>query len=157
MRDYFADQKTLKDVEIILGLIFNVVIPITMFLCFFSLSASMSANLYEQSKEIGVLRAIGFEYKSIVKLYTYEAFILVVSSSILGVFIGTFIGWIMILQQGMFLQLPLPFIFPTSQVLQITCFSIFCAFLATYGPTKSLVKQPIAKIFRSSWSAKCDL
>lgn len=61
MRDYFADQKTLKDVEIILGLIFNVVIPITMFLCFFSLSASMSANLYEQSKEIGVLRAIGFE------------------------------------------------------------------------------------------------
>jgi len=42
-------------------MIFNVIIAITMFLCFFSLSSSMTANLYEQSKEIGVMRAIGMK------------------------------------------------------------------------------------------------
>jgi len=43
-----------------LELIFNVVISITMFICFFSLSSSMTGNLYEQVKEISVMRAIGF-------------------------------------------------------------------------------------------------
>lgn len=39
--------ESLADVQVILDIIFNIVIPITMFLCFFSLSSSMSANLYE--------------------------------------------------------------------------------------------------------------
>ena len=33
-----------------------------MMLCFFSLLASMMANINEQNKEIGVLLAIGLEY-----------------------------------------------------------------------------------------------
>ena len=43
-----------------LEMIFNVVIAITMFICFFSLSSSMTGNLYEQCKEISVMRSIGF-------------------------------------------------------------------------------------------------
>jgi hypothetical protein len=54
------DEATLMDIDTILSIIFGFVIPITMFLCFFSLSASMTANLYDQGKEIGILRAIGF-------------------------------------------------------------------------------------------------
>jgi ABC-type antimicrobial peptide transport system permease subunit len=76
-------------------MIFNIIIVITMFLCFFSLSSSMSANLYEQTKEIGVLRAIGLKKTRIILLYIYEAFILVVASSLLGIFIGTLIGFTM--------------------------------------------------------------
>lgn len=60
IKDIIEDQSSLKDVELILSTIFGVIIPITMFLCFFSLSSSMSANLYEQCKELGILRAIGF-------------------------------------------------------------------------------------------------
>jgi ABC-type antimicrobial peptide transport system permease subunit len=55
----------------------------------------MSANLYEQTKEIGVLRAIGLKKTRIILLYIYEAFILVVASSLLGIFIGTLIGFTM--------------------------------------------------------------
>ena len=66
-----------------------------MFLCFFSLSSSMSANLFEQAKEIGILRAIGFRNVRIVMLYTYEAFILVVASSLMGMFVGVSVGWSM--------------------------------------------------------------
>ena len=49
-----------KIVSLILDAIFNVIIGVTMFLCFFSLAANMSANMIDQTKEIGVLRAIGF-------------------------------------------------------------------------------------------------
>ena len=73
--------------------IFNVVIAITMFICFFSLSSSMTGNLYEQVKEIAVMRSIGFSKGVIMKLFIYEAFILVLSSSFSGVVIGTWVGW----------------------------------------------------------------
>ena len=64
-----------------------------MFICFFSLSSSMSGNLYEQCKDIAIMRAMGMEKTMITKLFIYEAFILVVASSISGVVIGTCVGY----------------------------------------------------------------
>ena len=66
-----------------------------MFLCFFSLMASMTANLFSQTKEIGVLRAIGITSYRIKLMYFYEALILVLSSCFLGVIIGMTVGYTM--------------------------------------------------------------
>ena len=63
----------------ILNIIFSIVIAFVMFLCFFSLSSSITANMLEQRKEIGVLRAIGFKKSRIYFLYIYECFILIFS------------------------------------------------------------------------------
>ena len=68
-----------------------------MFLCFFSLVASMSANILDQAKEIAVLRALGMTRGRIILIYIYEAFLLVFASSMLGIFIGTLVGWTMVL------------------------------------------------------------
>ena len=68
-------------------------------LCFFSLSSSMSANLMEQVKEISVLRAIGNTKTMITLLFMYEAFVLVLSSSMIGMIVGFAIGYTMALQQ----------------------------------------------------------
>lgn len=57
----------------------------------------MSANLMDQTKEIGVLRAMGFTKTRIKMLYFYEAFILVIVSCSLGVMIGTIVGFTMVL------------------------------------------------------------
>jgi len=84
--------------------VFMVAIAIMMFLSFFSLSASMSANLYDQTKEIGVLRAIGVTKLRITLLYFYEALILVFSASLLGITIGTVVGYTMKLQMDLFLD-----------------------------------------------------
>jgi ABC-type antimicrobial peptide transport system permease subunit len=80
-RDVIAELEDLENVQFILKVIFAFIIAITMFLCFFSLSASMGANLYTQAKEIGVMRAIGVSKFYIVRIYVYEAFILVFSSA----------------------------------------------------------------------------
>lgn len=96
----------------ILDIIFNIIIAITMFLCFFSLSSSMTANLYDQAKEIGVMRAMGLSKRRIIALYVYEAFVLVMASSLLGVMIGTMVGFSMTLQQILFTDIPLFFYFP---------------------------------------------
>lgn len=80
-----------------ISLLFTVLIMITMFLCFFQLSTSMSANIFEQSKEIGVLLSLGFTRTRIVMLYSYESFILVMASSMLGVLVGTIAAFTMVL------------------------------------------------------------
>ena len=63
----------------------------------------MSANLFEQAKEIGILRAIGFTSWRICVLYFYEALILVFASCLLGICIGVIIGVTMVMQQDLFL------------------------------------------------------
>lgn len=74
---------------------FDIIIALTMFLCFFALSANMSANLLEQTKEIGVLRSIGVTKMRIRMLFFYEAMILVLSSATTGVMIGMVVGYTM--------------------------------------------------------------
>lgn len=133
-----------------LEMIFNVVISITMFICFFSLSSSMTGNLYEQVKEISVMRSIGFPKGVIMKLFVYEAFILVVSASFSGVVIGTLVGWGMTLLRSMFVGMPTPLTFPQNEFVFILTTSIICAFLSTYSPSKALMAKSIPDIARST-------
>merc|ERR1711981_1221525 len=120
---------TMDQVTVILDTIFNVIIVITMMLCLFSLASSMSANLLDQTKEIGILRAMGFTKARIKLLYFYEAFILVMASCLLGVMIGTIVGFTMVLQQVVFTSIPVFFYFPWTQFLLIMAMSQLCAFL----------------------------
>ena len=119
-----------------------------MFLCFFSLSASMTTNILEQSKEIAVLRAMGFSKGRLVFLYIYEAFVVVLSASFLGILIGVIVGWTMTMQRSLFTDIPLQFFFPTLQFLVILGVSIVCAVLAVLTPSRAIVGKQIAQIFR---------
>lgn len=62
----------------------------------------MSANIIEQSKEISILRSIGINKNSMIVLYIYEAFVLVFSSSFMGLIIGTLVGFTMTMQRALF-------------------------------------------------------
>ena len=111
--DKAYDQgSTTTKVKKILDKVFYGLISVTMFLCFFSLCASMSANLYEQKKEVGILRAMGFTKYRVRALYFYESLVLVLSSCTLGVLIGTVVGYTMLLQFNLFLHANVEPFFP---------------------------------------------
>jgi ABC-type antimicrobial peptide transport system permease subunit len=110
----------------------------------------MGANLYTQAKEIGIMRAIGVSNSYIIRIYVYEAFILVISSAFQGFCIGLFIGYLITDQQATFLQLPLSIQLPTTEVIQILIISIICAFISTYGPTKRIISKSIPDMWRSN-------
>ena len=95
--NYFDNKATQDEITKILDWIFNIIIVITMILCFYSLCSSMSANLLDQTKEIGILRAMGFNSGRIAFVYFMEAFILVMSSCICGIMIGTTVSLTMVL------------------------------------------------------------
>ena len=98
MNRSYEDKEGMQKTLNILNNIFGIAIAVMMFLCFFSLTASMTANLYDQSKEIGILRAMGVAKNRIRLLYFYEALILVFASCMLGVFVGIAMGFTMVLQ-----------------------------------------------------------
>lgn len=131
----YEEAESTEQVKQILDLVFMVTIAIMMFLCFFSLSASMSSNLYDQSKEIGILRSMGVTKIRIKLLYFYEALVLVFSASFLGIMIGVFVGFTMKLQMDLFLNQETDFYFPWLQTAEIFCLSLICAFFSTFGPT----------------------
>ena len=83
-----------------LNVTFDIIIGITMMLCFFALSANMQTNIYEQKKEIGVLRALGMTRVRVILLFFYEAIVLVLSSSVLGIITGVIVAQTMCLQQA---------------------------------------------------------
>ena len=93
----YSAADSVSKIKKILDDVFYGLISVTMFLCFFSLCASMTANLYEQKKEVGILRAMGFTKYRVRALYFYESLVLVLSSCTLGVLIGTAVGYTMLL------------------------------------------------------------
>lgn len=148
IRKAYVDEDTNADVLKIVDIVFYVTIGIMMFLCFFSLVASMTANIYDQTKEIGVLRSIGITTGKIKRIYFYEALILVLSSCILGILIGMTVGYTMVLQQNMFLGTSTDVFFPWTQVVQVLGLSLICAFFSTFGPATHVLNQSISQIMR---------
>jgi len=143
-----GDTETTSKVSHILNIVFNIITALTMFMCFFALSANMSANLWNQSKEIGVLRAMGFTSWRIKMLYFYEATVLVLASCMMGIIVGCFVAYTFILQQSLVLQVPTSFFFPWQQFLIVFVASFICAIFSTFGPVGMLTKLPISQIFR---------
>jgi ABC-type antimicrobial peptide transport system permease subunit len=94
------------------------------------------------------MRAIGLTKYRVVLIYVYESFVLVFSSSLLGVAVGTLVGFTMALQRIMFLAIPLQFYFPSTELLAIALVSLVCALLSTLSPAIGLVRKEIASIFR---------
>ena len=108
----------------------------------------MSANLLEQAKEISVLRAIGNSRRFIIMIYIMEAFVLVLSSSFIGLIVGWCIGYSMALQQTLFTQLPLQFVFPWPLLIAIIFTSVLTAIMSTWLPAYRMLKREIAQLMR---------
>ena len=96
------------------------------------------------------MRSIGVTNWMIRRLYFYEAFVLVMSACILGMFTGVVIGCTMMAQSEAFTNIQLHFIFPWHQFFVVMGLSLLFAFFATFGPTTQITRKQIATIFRSN-------
>ena len=135
--------------DAVMALIFDSATYIAMGLCLFSLMASMYTNIYEQSKEIAIVRAMGLSSFSIIRIYTYEAFVLVLAASLLGMCIGALMSATMSAQRVLFTQLPVSVPFPWTLVVMVLVGSVLCALVASCMPARQLMNKKIASIMRT--------
>eukprot|EP01114_Cavostelium_apophysatum_P013966 TRINITY_DN3496_c0_g1_i1.p1 TRINITY_DN3496_c0_g1~~TRINITY_DN3496_c0_g1_i1.p1 ORF type:complete len:1078 (-),score=280.91 TRINITY_DN3496_c0_g1_i1:34-3267(-) len=140
-----ATQRAYLGVQIMFYF-FTFAIAVAMTICYFSLMSSMYTNIHEQTKEIGVLRVLGTTKGWIYRIYIYEAFILVFSSSLLGTAIGTVAGWTMSIQRALWTQMPIAFVFPWQLTLVIFALSIIFSFLTSFRPIRVLMKLEVVRL-----------
>lgn len=146
--DYDADASALDIPKQALELVFSFTTVVAMTVSFFSLVSSMTSNIHEQSKEIAIMRALGMSRAWMYRVYIYESFVLVMASSFLGIIIGYILGLAMTLQQSLFTQLPIPFIFPWYLLAAVLLFSMVLSVGASYFPIHRFMLMEVVKLFR---------
>ncbi|ORX36181.1 FtsX-domain-containing protein [Piromyces finnis] len=130
-----------EDVRTILNYAFSVITVAFSLIAFFSLSNIMYMNIMEQKQEIGILRSLGVNRFSLIKIYIYEGFTILMSAGILGIIVGYILGITIMKQRTEFIHIPLSFSFPYILILVVVGCCIVSAILATIGPLLSLSKQ----------------
>lgn len=140
--DIESSMEDLNDAGNILNIFFIFTQVMILIICFFSLMSSMTTNVLSSSKEIGILLCMGMSHFQIYRVYVFEAFVLVISSGILGFIVGIVVGYTMQLQNMMFTQLEMPFAFPWVQLLIVVGVGLLSAIAASCGPVGFLLGQP---------------
>ncbi|CBZ37660.1 hypothetical protein, conserved [Leishmania donovani] len=139
IRDATSDMATAGKV---LNLFFIVAEIMILVICFFSLMSSMTTNVLDSSKEIGVLLCLGMSHFQVYRVYVWEAFVLVVSSGVMGLIVGLVVAYTMQLQNILFTQLPLPFPFPYIQLAILVVMGLVSALASSISPVAYLLGLP---------------
>jgi len=126
--------------------LFAVLAVVVMFLCFFSLLASVATNIREQQREIGVLRAVGLSPSRLARVYSHEATLLVAAAALLGTGVGTASAWAFAQQRSLFTGLPLALVFPWTIVIAVVIASFVCGLLASCAPARAAGSERITKL-----------
>jgi len=146
--EYYGNAKNGEEVEMV-NLFFSIITALCMSISYFSLSSSMYININEQVKEIGILRSMGISKWWIIRIYIYESIVLILTSCMMGVCIGTFLGWAMVEQRKLITQLPLPLQFPWTLLMLVFVFSIILGTISSFSPIRKLLNNPVVKLLRS--------
>lgn len=146
--DYREQMEPFEVANRAISYFFTFTTVVAMAISFFSLMSSMYTNIREQTKEIGVIRALGIPKSWVYRIYIYEAFLLVVASSLLGIIIGTVTSYTMNSQQSLFTQLPLAFKFPFVLLATVLTCSVLFALLSSWSPIKVVLNNRIVQILR---------
>ena len=146
---FFNDMKENIDrITYLIYTVFYVVNTIVLFFCFFNLTASMTINIFDQKKEIAIMRSLGMKKRHVIFIFVCEAIILILSSSIIGTVIGSLISYTMSLQWQMFTTINVSYSIKISNLIYIIIFSILGGILSTIIPACRMLSTPIASLVK---------
>jgi putative ABC transport system permease protein len=92
-RDQFV-QAPLDDLNPIIYLLYAL-LAMSVIISLFGIVNSLVLSIFERTREIGMLRAIGLSRRQTRRMVRYESVITSVIGGILGTVVGLFFGWVM--------------------------------------------------------------
>ena len=141
-------KERLNTISNIVYNIFYTVSTIVLFFCFFNLTASMTINIFAQKKEIAIMRALGMKKTHVIFVFVSEAIILILTSSIIGTFIGSLISYTMGLQWEMWTYTSVEFNLKIGMLIFVIIFSIIGGILSTILPARKMLDTSIPQLIR---------
>jgi len=141
----------------VINVFFSITLDATIIICLFGLLSSSYSTIIERKKEVGIIRTLGLKGKEIVRLFTIESLIILMSSGTVGVISGTvgvIVGWItsLLLSMSMNLMSGLPNIpvFPLSDTIIIFSLSIIFTLIGIKLLLRKSRKKNIVDIYRET-------
>jgi putative ABC transport system permease protein len=91
--EYRETQRQL--VNQILGLV-TALLGLSIFIALFGIVNTLALSVFERTREIGLLRAVGLSRRQVRSMVRWEAVIIAVFGAVLGTVVGIFFGWAMV-------------------------------------------------------------
>ena len=94
------------------------------------------------------MRSIGITKGQSIRIYMYEAATIILTSIVIGTFIGVVISTSLILQFDIFIELPFIFNFPFQLYFILISLGLFLGLLGSYYPTYAVNTLSLVKIMK---------
>ena len=137
-------------VDKIFNLFTGIIATISLFIAFFLLLISMTQNVNEASWEFGVLRSMGLTKNEGLRIYMYEAYIVVITAAALGILVGFVTSTAVAVQFYSFIELPTVLEFPWTLFTVMITLSLITVFLAVLAPVTQINRQSVSTTLRGS-------
>ncbi len=129
----------------------EVILSFTIMISIFGLVSSMYAIMLERKFEIGILRSMGLKTRNVRTMFLIESMIILLSSGIMGVIIGTFTSFFLQVNMSLMMEMPMIFKIPTEAIIRVFMISVSVGFLGTYVILIKLSRQTIMDTFRETF------
>ena len=126
-----------KQLNMILGLI-TALLGLALIIALFGIVNTLALSIFERTREIGLLRAVGMARRQVRAMVRWEAMLIAVFGAILGIAVGAFFGWAMVSalsSQGID-RLSIP----AGQLIGYVVFAGVAGVIAALGPARRAAK-----------------
>lgn len=152
IRNFFKDQtsvlvdssdivQTFASVQQIFNIFIAIIAAISLFIAFFLLLVASTQNINDAVWEYGVLRSMGLTKAEGIRIYIYEAYIVVFVSGALGTLVGFVTSAAVAAQFYSFIELPVTIDFPWVLFGCMMGLSTVTVFAAVYAPMSIVNKR----------------
>lgn len=107
-----------------------------------ALANTLTVNVLERTREIGVLRAIGSMRKQVRRMVMAESLLLSALGIAIGILVGLWMSWIMV-ESLSFIGIPVPFFFPYTGIVVAIAVGLIFGVIAALAPARRASKQNI--------------
>ena len=143
-------QESLKSFKVIFQVFVAVIAVIALTIAFFLLMTSTTQNIQEAIWEYGVLRSMGLTQLEGRRIFMYEAFMVVVTASILGFTVGLVVTSMVTAQFYLFIEQPMDIEWPVWILSGMLLVALCTTFVAVYIPITTVNKKQIATVLKGS-------
>ena len=88
-------QRQADQINQLLGLI-TALLGLAILIALFGIMNTLGLSIYERTREIGLLRAVGMQRRQVRTMIRWESVIIAVFGALLGTAVGLFFGWAMV-------------------------------------------------------------